>query len=777
MKRVFLFLVTLIQLSGVAFSQNLTQSVRGVVVDASTGEALVGATVILVGVEPIVGTATNVDGEFLLGSVPVGRHSFKVSMVGYQPLVVNEQMVTSSRELNLKVDLHKSVTELDAVVVSVKKDAPLNSMSTVSARQFTVEETQRYAGGLSDPARLASSFAGVATPSVSSNGISVRGNNPGGLLWRVEGVEIPNPNHFANLTVVGGGMMTVLSNQMVANSDFFTGGFSAEYGNALSGVFDIKLISGNERKRNYTLQAGMLGIDFATEGPFAHGKQATYALNYRYSAMGLIAPFLPDDAGILRYQDFSAKLTFPTKRAGTFTVWGLAALDGVDMNALESTEWEANTDRDNSQTALYMYAAGLSHRVNLTGKSYLNTSVAATGSGLSHEEQRVQLDLSELPQSDVGNNLWRVTLQSVLSTRFGERHSNRTGFYINRLGYNVNLSQALADGEQPTLIADQSGSSMLFQAFSQSRVMLTNRLSLNVGLHALYFHLTKQHSIEPRMGVKFDLTSRSSLGFAYGIYSRIEHLPVYFVRSSGAMPNKDLDLMKSEHFVLSYNIKINDNLRFCVEPYFQQLRDVPVAPVGYLSTVNTEEDVFFNNPLVSKGSGHNVGVDFTLERFLSKGFYYLATASVFDSKYKAIDGIERNTRFNRNYVLNLLVGKEWQLGRAKNNIFGANLRLNYMGGNRREPIDYAASLAAKDVVYSESGARAYSAQFDDMPVVSISLSYRRNKPRYSAVWTVQVLNALGTKEFKTDYYNLKTGTIDSKFDGVMVPNISYRVEF
>ena len=777
MKRVFLFLVTLIQLSGVAFSQNLTQSVRGVVVDASTGEALIGATVILVGVEPIVGTATNVDGEFLLGSVPVGRHSFKVSMVGYQPLVVNEQMVTSSRELNLKVELHKLVTELDAVVVSVKKDAPLNSMSTVSARQFTVEETQRYAGGMNDPARLASSFAGVATPSVSSNGISVRGNNPGGLLWRVEGVEIPNPNHFANLTVVGGGMMTVLSNQMVANSDFFTGGFSAEYGNALSGVFDIKLISGNERKRNYTLQAGMLGIDFATEGPFAHGKQATYALNYRYSAMGLIAPFLPDDAGILRYQDFSTKLTFPTKRAGTFTVWGLAALDGVDMNALESTEWEANTDRDNSQTALYMYAAGLSHRVNLTGKSYLNTSVAATGSGLSHEEQRVQLDLSELPQSDVENNLWRVTLQSVLSTRFGERHSNRTGFYISRLGYNVNLSQALADGEQPTLIADQSGSSMLFQAFSQSRVMLTNRLSLNVGLHALYFHLTKQHSIEPRMGVKFDLTSRSSLGFAYGIYSRIEHLPVYFVRSSGAMPNKDLDLMKSEHFVLSYNIKINDNLRFCVEPYFQQLRDVPVAPVGYLSTVNTEEDVFFNHQLVSKGSGHNVGVDFTLERFLSKGFYYLATASVFDSKYKAIDGIERNTRFNRNYVLNLLVGKEWQLGRAKNNIFGANLRLNYMGGNRREPIDYAASLAAKDVVYSESGARAYSAQFDDMPVVSVALSFRRNKPRYSAVWTVQVLNALGTKEFKTDYYNLKTGTIDSKFDGVMVPNISYRVEF
>ncbi|MBN1989000.1 MAG: TonB-dependent receptor [Bacteroidales bacterium] len=777
MKRAFVFLVALMLLSGEVFSQNLTQSVRGVVVDASTGESLVGATVILVGVEPIVGTATNVDGEFLLGSVPVGRHSFKVSMVGYQPLAVNEQMVTSSRELNLKVELHKSVTELDAVVVSVKKDAPLNSMSTVSARQFTVEETQRYAGGLSDPARLASSFAGVATPSVSSNGISVRGNNPGGLLWRVEGVEIPNPNHFANLTVVGGGMITVLSNQMVANSDFFTGGFSAEYGNALSGVFDIKLISGNERKRNYTMQAGLLGIDFATEGPFAHGKQATYALNYRYSAMGLIAPFLPDDAGILRYQDFSAKLTFPTKRAGTFTVWGLAALDGIDMDALESTEWEANTDRDNSQTALYMYAAGLSHRVNLTGKSYLNTSVAATGSGLSHEEQRVQLDLSELPQSDVENNLWRVTLQSVLSTRFGERHSNRTGFYINRLGYNVNLSQALADGEQPTLIADQSGSSMLFQAFSQSRVMLTNRLSLNVGLHALYFHLTKQHSIEPRMGVKFDLTSRSSLGFAYGIYSRIEHLPVYFVRSSGAMPNKDLDLMKSEHFILSYNIKINDNLRFCVEPYFQQLRDIPVAPIGYLSTVNTEEDVFFNHQLVSKGSGHNVGVDFTLERFLSKGFYYLATASVFDSKYKAIDGIERNTRFNRNYVLNLLVGKEWQLGRAKNNILGANLRLNYMGGNRREPIDYAASLAAKDVVYSESGARAYSAQFDDMPVVSVALSFRRNKPRYSAVWTVQVLNALGTKEFKTDYYNLKTGTIDSKFDGVMVPNISYRVEF
>jgi hypothetical protein len=292
------------------------------------------------------------------------------------------------------------------------------------------------------------------------------------------------------------------------------------------------------------------------------------------------------------------------------------------------------------------------------------------------------------------------------------------------------------------------------------------------------FLLNDKFAIEPRVGLKYRLNSAQSLGLAYGLHSQIEQLPVYFVNRDGNHPNKNLDLMKSNHLVLAYNLKIKDNLRFSIEPYYQYLSDVPVAPNGYTSTINFEEELFFNEKLVSEGSGKNFGVDLTLERFLHHGFYYLITASVFDSKYTGTDQQERNTRFNRNFVFNALAGKEWSVGRSGNNLFSSSIRLNYLGGMRKEPVDLEASKAAKEVIYAETPCNmAYQEKFDNQPILSFNVSYRKNHPRHSSVWSLQVLNALGTEEFESDFYNLKKGTVETKFAGIMVPNLSYRIEF
>ena len=254
-------------------------------------------------------------------------------------------------------------------------------------------------------------------------------------------------------------------------------------------------------------------------------------------------------------------------------------------------------------------------------------------------------------------------------------------------------------------------------------------------------------------------------------------MPIYFVDVDGSNPNKNLDLLKSTHYVLAYNVKLNDNLRFCVEPYYQKLTNIPVSPNGYVSTINMQNDVFFNEALVSKGSGRNIGVDLTIERFLYNGFYYLATASIFDSKYTAADGITRNTRFNKNYVFNLLVGKEWSVGKNKNNIHSANIRLNYLGGNRKDAIDEQASIIEKEVVYGETGGNAFDKKYQDVPVFSFTVSYRTNKPKYSSVWSLQILNLTSAQEYSNDFYSLKTGKVETKYDGIMVPNLSYRIEF
>ena len=763
---------------GLVYAQTFTQTINGKVLDAQTRKPLSFATVVVLDTDPVIGTSCDVNGNFTLEKVPVGRQSISISMVGYETYVVNEFLVSSGHNARIEAELSPKAQELDEVVVRVRKDEALNKMSTVSSRQFTVEETQRYAGGLNDPARLASSFAGVATPSVSSNGISVRGNSPNGLLWQIEGVEVPNPNHFANLTVTGGGLITAISNQMMGNSDFLTGAFPAEYGNATSGVFDIKLRKGNNKKRRHTVQAGLIGVDIATEGPFVEDGKSSYLMNYRNSTMALLSPILPDNTGILKYQDLAFKTHFPTQKAGTISFWGIGALDGQEMEAADSSEWSMNADRDNSKTGLYMYASGLSHHIRLGSQTFLKTKLAATGSGLWHEEKRVGFDDVERPQSDVDNNSWRFTFQSNLNHNFSKNHHNETGIQYSQMGYNINIVQSPDEGVAPIPMASQKGNSGLIRFYSQSRVNLGERFTLNAGVNTQLFLLNDNYAVEPRAGLTYQINPKQSIAMAYGLHSRIEDLKVYFVEEEEAYPNKSLDLMTSAHYVLGYNLKINDHLRLNIEPYYQRLTNVPVAPDSYISTVNFEEEIFFNEVLVNEGTGHNIGIDFTLEQFLHKGFYYLLTASIFDSKYTATDGIERNTRFNRNYVINALAGKEWKVGKNDNNLLSANVRLNYMGGNRKEPVNRAASMAAKEVIFEETTEnRAYEEQFDDKPIVSFTISYRRNKPTHASIWSLQVVNALKTKEFDRHYYNLNTHGIDEQYKGIMVPEISYKIEF
>jgi hypothetical protein len=757
-------------------AQEITQTINGRVYDKITNETLPFANIVVKDTDPLIGVVADLDGNFTLENIKVGRHTIAISMIGYATYEIKELLVSSGQIVNLEVGLEQSSLTLEEVVVRVNKSTPINSMATLSSRQFTVEETQRYAGGLDDPARLVSSFAGVTNPSISDNGISVRGNSPDGLLWRIEGIEVPNPNHFANLTIAGGGLISAISSQMMGNSDFYTGAFPAEYGNASSGVFDIKLRKGNRAKRQYAFEAGILGVGAMAQGPFRKNSNSTYIVNYRNSTMALLAPLLPDDAGVLKYQDLSFKTNFQTKNKGTFTLWGIGTLDGVNMNAVDSIDWEANYDRDNSETSMHMFATALSHNLSLPGNAFLKSAISYTGSGLKFVEERLDYSLQPHPKSRAENNTSRITLQSDFTKRFTAKHSNKTGVRYSHLKLDIDVEDSLVDGEAPKQIASQIGSTGFIQMYSQSKINLSPRLVLNAGINAQYLLLNDNISVEPRAGINYNINNSHSLALGYGVHSRMEQMPVYFVSVDGATPNKNLDFMKSSHYVVSYNAKLSDNLHLSVEPYYQHLNNVPVSPDGYISTLNNKNTLFFDDVLISKGSGRNVGLDLTLEKFLSRGYYYMVTASIFDSKYTAADGIERNTRFNRNYAFNLMAGKEWHT--TKNSIISANVKVNYLGGNRIEPIDIVTSEQQRDVVYGETnGNLAFSNSFDALPVVSFTLSYRKNKANYSSVWSIQVLNATSREEYSNDFYNLKTNEIDTKFDGLLIPNISYKIEF
>lgn len=226
MKKALLLLLANLLLFSTLSAQTASQTIRGIVVEKNSGHSVPYATVVVADLQPTAGTTGDSLGRFVLRRVPVGRHDLQVSCLGYEPVLLKEILVGSSKEVVLEIRLQESLVAVEEVVVRprIDKTEPLNEMALAGGRMLRVEEASRYAGSMDDPARLVSSFAGVAS-TVGNNGIVVRGNAPKFLQWRMEGVEIPNPNHFAEVTSFGGGGLTALSSQVLGNSDFYTGAF------------------------------------------------------------------------------------------------------------------------------------------------------------------------------------------------------------------------------------------------------------------------------------------------------------------------------------------------------------------------------------------------------------------------------------------------------------------------------------------------------------------------------------------------------------------------
>ncbi|MBX2921191.1 MAG: TonB-dependent receptor [Chitinophagaceae bacterium] len=764
------------------FSQQITQVIRGKIVDAESQSPLAGASITVMDTAPLLGSVSSDDGNFRIANIPLGRQTLFVSLAGYEPVSVPEILVTSSKELILFIELKQSVRSLDEIVIKagLQKHKPLNMMATVSARSFSVEETRRYAGGLDDPARMASAFAGVTPGNMQDNAIIIRGNAPKGVLWRLEGIEIPNPNHFAGGNVAGGGVVTIFSSQMLAHSDFLTGAFPAEYGNAMAGVFDMKLRNGNNEQRESSVQVGLLGIDLSSEGPFKKGKQAAYLFNYRYSTLSLLAGLgLFNQSQVPAFQDFSFKLNFPTQKAGTLSVWGIGAMDhALEKESTDSARWETNWDRVRNDWRLSMGAMGISHKILLGSGTYLNTTLAASGVSNVADIQRVDDQLTLQPDAKISDQSWRATLSSVLNHKFNASFSLRTGVNYHRLFYNLDVNSTVNNIPGTFRnITSSNGETGFAEYFMQTRYHINPAISINAGINVSYYDMNHAFSIDPRLGIQYKLTSRHIVGLGYGRHRQMEDLRIYMVEkkinNQTYYPNKNLDIARAHHFIFSYDWLISSSLRLKIEPYYQLLQKVPGIADSSYSMINFRQDWTFSDSLGNNSRGRNVGIDFTLERFLQKNYYFLITGSLFDSKYKAPDGRWRNTRYNKSYAINLLGGKEFIT--QKGHVWGVNLRFNYIGGERYSPVDKEKTLAEKKIYYDER--KAFEKQAGPMYYFDATITYRVNRKNYSGALALQLKNALGSPAFYGYDYYYRTGEIVKEEDRIMLPVLSYKIEF
>ncbi|MCD4792877.1 MAG: carboxypeptidase-like regulatory domain-containing protein [Bacteroidales bacterium] len=759
----------------------LTQTVRGRVVDKESQIPLPGATVIILGTKPLKVALSDSEGYFRIEEVSVGRYNIQVSYIGYKEYIISEIQVTTSKELVLNIQLEEEAYSVEEVVIKVGKDVSetQNSMSIISARTFSAEDTRRYAGGVDDPARMASAFAGVAVGNIQDNSIIVRGNSPKGVLWRLEGVDIPCPSHFAGTNVAGGGFATLFSNHLLANSDFFTGAFPAEYGNALAGVFDIRFRNGNNQKREYAFQAGVLGIDFAAEGPFVKGKRASYLFNYRYSTFGLIKHFIPSEE-IPKYQDLSFKLNFPLKKGATLSFWGVGGID-VNLEPVtdDTTKWTYNWDRAKYEFSTNTGVVGLTYKKIINNSSYIHSALVASTSQTLLDIQRMSDNLVLRDTLNTRNIENKYTFTTFLNKKFSKKHTNRTGIIFNNIFYDT-YTRGRYEGEMIDF-NNSDGNSYLLQVYSQSKYHIARKLLLNLGVHAQYFFLNEKYSTEPRAGLKYKINQKNTLSIGYGNHSQTELLKIYLYQKEDlgetVFPNKNLNFSKAHHFVIGYDYFITPNLRIKLESYYQYLYNIPVVADDTWSMINYELEFAFDKILVNEGKGTNIGVDFTFERFFKNNYYYLVTASVFDSKYTGGNGEIYNSRFNKSFVVNLLGGKEFIFSKkkAKVNILGINGRLSVSGGHRLVPVDEELSLQAGEIYYDWSN--PFEEQNPTDFFLDLTLTYRINKKRYSSVWALQIKNVTGRpSNFQYDY-NIKENKIETTSLQIIVPSISYKIEF
>jgi hypothetical protein len=762
-----------------AIQAQYTQQLRGMVTDQVLQKPISGASV-TIGMQTV---TTDAGGEFRFKNMPVGVYRLVISNSGYKSITLFNIAVNSGKETILTIPLEAWVHNEETVTVkaSSRRNKPINDMSAVSARAFTVEETQKYAAAVNDPLRMATAFPGVLAGDDGNNNIIIRGNSPTGLLWRMEGMDIPSPNHFSQPGLSGGGI-SIINSQLLSNSDFVTAAFAPEYGNALSGVFDIKLRKGNNEKKEYNLQAGVLGLSASAEGPFAKNYKGSYLVNYRYSTLAILSKLgvLPND-GATNFQDLSYNIYLPAGKAGTLSLFGFAGKsDQAFIPKKDSLKWESSSDRYNEKFISNTSMNGLTHTIRIGEKLNIKTGIGLAHTKIAYDQDILENDYQYRKTYTDKFTTRKLNANTSISYQFNNRLNMRAGLMASFIQYNFYQLSAKNEGDPLRVVLNSMGNTSMQQAFAQWQYKPTDDVTVNGGVHYLRLHHNKTASAEPRFSVKWNINRRSSLAAGYGLHSQLQTLNVYFSEletGSGnkVMPNRNLDFTKSHHYVLSYAYRLTANMQLKTELYYQRLFNVPVSTgdSGVLSTLNIEYD-YITDPLVNKGKGKNYGVEISLERYLRNNFYLTFSNSIYQSKYTAADGVERNTRFNGNYIGTFIAGKDF-VSKRKSKTFGVNVKTIYAGGLRTTPIDFSASQLKGYTVFKEK--ESFSLQNPAYFRTDLRLSMKWNRKHITSTLSLDIQNVTNRLNVFNQSFDNEKNKIVTNYQTGLIPILNYKIDF
>lgn len=778
------FLIISVLISSLTFGQKNTQNIRGIVTDKLSQTPLTGVSVQITALNK--GTNTDSLGRYTISNIPPDRYQVDISYVGYKNITIPNVVVTSGKEVILDIAMEETFKQLNEIVIKTSnKGGTINKLASVSARTFSMEEVNRYAGGRSDPARLVANFAEVSAPDDSRNDIVIRGNSPVGVLWRIDGMNVTNPNHFAAVGTTGGAV-SALNTNLLKSSDFFTSAFPAEYGNATAGVFDLGLRNGNNKKRETTFQLGVItGLEATTEGPFSKNSDASYLVGYRYALAG-IAQKLGVNIGTTAtptYQDLSFKLNSGTTRFGKFSLFGILATSDIEIGGGNANTLYGNGNQVDFGSKIGII--GVNHFKQINKRSFLSSTVGINYSstdqtGFATDRMTNTDYIKEV--SNVAKTSYNFS--STYNSKINSKLFFKAGIQDEVIG--LDLFYKTKDNINQTYkqIWDYNSSTNLAQAYAHFKYNVTENLTMNAGIHSQLLFLNNSTAVEPRLGLIYTVNNKSSFNFGYGLHAQMQPINVYFLQSIDASGetvynNKNLDFTKSHQFVLGYNIQPFNDWRIKTEVYYQSIYNAPITTYSSsYSMLNTGSSfkTDLQDNLTNNGTGKNYGVELTIEKFFSKGYYGLFTSSLYSSKYTGSDGVERNTAFNGKYVFNALAGKEWKIGSAKRNKFSTDVKFTNAGGRAYTPIDLAASNA---IGREQLSINAYSSFYDTYYRIDLKAGYTMNsgKRKISHTLSLDLQNVTNHKNIFSEQYDDRTQGIKKTYQLGFFPNLVYKFQF
>jgi hypothetical protein len=767
-----------------------TQVIYGRIIDNISSKPIPDASIELLNYIPLKVTKTDENGLFSLENVPIGKQRLLISQDGYDILVVPEIEVTSGKQIELNIGLEESAINLSEIVVETNatkttKDQPNNSMALIGIRSFTIDDVRKYSGARNDPSRLAANFAGVNISNDFENGIIVRGNSHLNVLWQLEGVPIPNPNHFA-LAGYLSSLLPMINTNLMRNSDFLNGAFPAQYGNVTGGVFDIGFRSGNKNIYEGTAQVGYTGAELGFEGPISKKKGSSFVIAYRYSIYEILRVIGINYGTTLvpNNQDLSFKLDFGESKLGRLSIFGLAGSGLIDIapGELDSTD-QANKFARNVSFTKKLAVLGIKHQAFLFGKekTYWQTTLAGSIDYEGYQEDTLNTSNGRDIVLDNRNEVSNITLSSYINHSFNYTNTLRFGvtetFYYAKSHLRDNLFQ---QGYR-----DFNGTTLLSQFYVQYLVRFSKKLKMNVGTNFQHLLLNNTYGIGPRFALSWQLLSSHKISIGYGWHHQMQPLHLYFNEKRNAAgtwddSNKHLGFTQAHHVVAAYDWAIFDNWRLKFEGYYQMYTNVPITT--YSSTysgINMGQEFELLNlvDLENKGLARNAGLELTLEKFFSNRYYGLLTASFSDSKYQASDKVWRYTPYNNSFVLNFLVGKVFKIGPKRANAITVDANFIYATGSRYTPIDLEQSkLFGYEI---REWDKAYTLQGKDYWRIDFKIgAYFNNANRnISHRIFLDIINITNRQNILVEQYNASTESIETANQLGFFPDLTYRLTF